>query len=493
MSATLFHNGRILTMDPARPHAAALLVRDGRIAHAGDAAALPPHGDAARHDLGGATLLPAFIDAHCHMLAAAAALRSIDCSPDAVRSIRDIQARLRDAAATARAGAWLRASGYDETALEERRHPTCRDLDDAVPHLPVRLLHRSGHAVVLNTLAMRLAGIAIDTEEPPGGYVERFHDTGEPTGLLLEMNDAVDRVVPPLPYDELAGAVAEVSQRFLAAGVTALCDATHTNGVAEWQTFARLHDGRRLPLRVSLMEGLAHAGDMPDAERARLSRGHVKIMISEIGGRPSPDDGDLRRAVAALHAEGRDVAVHAVEERAVAAAIDAIEAAVAGAPREHRHRIEHAALLPPDGAARIARLGITVVTQPGWVREHGDRYLRDVPRDKHGRLYPIGDLLRAGVRVAASSDAPVGDIDVLDAVRAAVERRTASGAAIGHEQAITFEQALAMWTRESARAAGLVDRGTLAPRMAADMVLLAGDPPHVAATFMAGERVYARG
>jgi len=492
MTATYFHNARVLTMDPARPYADDLLVDGSSVIAVGQAhRSLPGVPYAAHYDCGGAMLLPAFIDAHCHLLAAAAAARGIDCSPRAVSSIRAIQAQLRAAAADAGPDAWMRAVGYDETQLEERRHPSCRDLDEASPHVPVRLLHRSGHAVVLNTPAMQLAGIGTDTPEPPGAHIERFAGSGEPTGLLLEMSDVVDRVVPPLPYGEIAAGMAEVSRRYLAAGVTAVCDATHTNDVSAWELLCRLHDDGHLPLPVVVMEGAEHAGELPAAPQGTVARArHVKIMLSEVGGL-SPDERELARVVRELHVRGRDVAVHAVEERAVAAAIDALEAAVTAMPRAHRHRIEHAALLPAGGAERMARLGVTVVTQPAFLLEQGDRYLRDVARDKHERLYPLGDLLRAGVRIAASSDAPAGSIDALAGVRAAVERRTASGAPIGASQAVALEQALAMWTRDAAWAcAEELARGQLAPGMAADLVLIGGEPLRVLAVWVRGVRMW---
>ncbi|MDE3095069.1 MAG: amidohydrolase family protein [Chloroflexota bacterium] len=487
---TLFDNARVLTMDPAPPRATAVLVRDGTVAAVGgDALAASP---GARHiDCAGGVLAPAFIDPHCHLLAAAARACSVDCSPVAVRSIAEIQDRLREAAARTRPGAWVRAAGYDESRLEERRHPTRRDLDAAASRHPVRLLHRSGHAVVLNTAALRLAGIAGDTPEPAGGVIDRFGDDGEPSGLLLEMGDAVDRVVPPLPYEELASGVEAVAQAFLSAGVTAICDATHTNGAREWNLFARLQTERRLPLDVTLMEGAAHAGEMPEAPLAHLRRGHVKIMLSEAGGL-TPDEVELAHIVAGLHDAGRDVAIHAVEERAVAAAIAAIEAAVRRGPRPHRHRIEHAALAPRGGAARMARAGITVVTQPAFLGHNGDRYLREVPPEKHRRLYPIGSLARAGVRVAASTDAPVVPASPLEGVRAAVERRAPSGATVGSGQAVPLTRALAMWTRDAAWAIGAErERGRIAPGMVADFVLLseASERAEVVAVYVRGDLV----
>lgn len=484
MTDRLYHHARVLTMDDAQPQTHAVLVRDALVAALGDDA-MRLAGDAERVDCDGALLVPAFVDAHCHLLATAAASRSVDCSPQAVTSIADIQRRLREAVATLPPERWLRATGYDETQLAEHRHPTHRDLDAAVPDRPVRLLHRSGHAVVLNTPAMRMAAIATDTPEPAGGHIERFAGSGEPTGLLLEMNDVVDRVVPPLPYDELAAGVRDVAQRFLATGVTEICDATHTNGRAEWELFARLQAEGHLPLDVTLMEGVAHAGEMPSEPAGRLRRGHVKVVVSEVGGL-TPDPDELARIVRDVHASGRDVAVHAVEEDAVGAALDAIEEALRAQPRPHRHRIEHAGLVPDSGIARMARLGVTVVTQPAFVAENAERYRRDVPPEKHGRLYAIGDLLRAGVAVAASSDAPHSRIDVAASLRAATERRGGDGVPLGPDQSVDLEAALRMWTRTAAESSCMPARGVLTPGAPAEIVLLSEQPLAVADVWVRG-------
>ena len=139
-------------------------------------------------DCQGGTLVPGFHDAHCHILAAAASLLAVDCSPAAVSSIEDIKERIRERAADAPPDGWIRGVGYNEFYLSEKRHPTRWDLDAAVPDRPVRLTHRSGHAVALNSRAMALAAIGSDTPDPPNGVIERDGVTGEPTGLLLEMD-----------------------------------------------------------------------------------------------------------------------------------------------------------------------------------------------------------------------------------------------------------------------------------------------------------------
>jgi predicted amidohydrolase YtcJ len=477
-------NADVITMDASHPRARAVAVDSGRIVAVGSDAEMSPFQSAGSRliDCRGGALLPGFIDAHCHLLSYAASLLSVDCSPAAVSSIAGIQDALRRKAAQASPGTWLRATGYDETALAEGRHPTRWELDAAAPDHPVRLIHRSGHACVLNSLALSLAGITIATEEPPGGYLERDTTTGEPSGLLIEMNEIVDAVIPPLSGEELAQGVEQAVRVFLSQGVTSIQDATAGNGPAEWATFRRLIEGGRLPLGVTLMEGFASRGQMPPADLpGRLRRGPVKIAIKEVGDDIYPDEEGLAAVVEQVHREGRQVAIHAVGERAVTAAVAAIKRALSGRPRaDHRHRIEHCGVCPPELAGRIGRAGIAVVTQPSFLYFNGDRYLAQVPPSDLPHLYPLGRLHRAGVEVASSSDAPVVSPQPLRSIESAITRRTRDGVSLSPEEALDVEDALRCHTWSAAWAAFEEgERGSIASGKDADLVLLSGDPTAV--------------
>jgi predicted amidohydrolase YtcJ len=480
---TVFHNANVITLDAARPRAGAVVVEDGRItAVTSDTDALALKSEAFLVDCRGGALLPGFIDAHIHMLSYAASLISVDCSPAAVSSIGDIQDALRRKAAQTPAGDWIRAAGYDETALAERRHPTRWELDVAAPGHPVRLVHRSGHASVLNSLALARAGIDIATEEPPGGHMERDLATGEPSGLLIEMDALLDSAVPRIDDAELAQAVRRASHILLSEGVTAAQDATATNGPDEWQTFRRLIAGGDLRLPVTLMEGYASLGGLPRmALGGRLRRGPVKTAVSELGAEITPDEGELADMVWQAHSRGRQVAIHAVEERAVRAAVRAIEEALRRKPRrDHHHRIEHCGICPADVAKKIGLLGIAVVSQPSFLYFSGDRYLTNVPREDLPHLYPLGDLLRARVRLAAGSDAPVVPPRPLLSVQTAVTRASRLGAVLSPPQSLDVEQALLMHTRNAAWSVFEDDiRGSIAPGKRADFVLLSNDPTSV--------------
>ena len=484
---SIFHNANVITIDMACPRVQAVAVEGGRIKAVGADAEIAALRDGHTRvvDCHGGALLPGFIDAHIHLLSYAASLLSIDCSPAAVSSIADIQAAVRRRAARVPAGSWLRAVGYDETALAERRPPTRWELDAAAPGHPVRLIQRTGHASVLNSLALAHAGIGIATEEPPGGYMERDLATGEPSGLLIEMNELLDAVIPAVDCVEMTRAVRQASDNLLAEGVTAIQDATATNGPDAWETFRRLLDDGCLRPAVTLMEGLESLGKLPEeGASGRLRRGPVKIAIKELGDEIVPNDEDLAEMVWQAHGGGRQVAIHAVGQRAVAAAVQAIERALQRLPAgrqgprpDHRHRIEHCGLCPPALAERIGRLGIAVVSQPSFLHFNGDLYLARVDRADLPHLYPFARLLRAAVSVAAGSDAPVVTPRPLLSIQTAVTRAGRRGVAVAPLEAVDVEQALRMHTAAAAWAAFQEgERGCLSPGRAADFVLLSNDP-----------------
>jgi predicted amidohydrolase YtcJ len=474
MSQLLFHNARVLTMDPARPQAEAVAVKDGRIVAGGSASDAANALDAAaeRIDCAGGDLVPGFIDAHCHLLGHAAGLLAIDCSE--AKSILEIQQLLRVHAASTPKGRWLRAFGYEETALVEKRHPNRQDLDAAAPEHPVRLLHASGHGTVLNTYALRIAGINASTEEPPGSAIGR-DESGEPDGVLFNMEHVLDGLLPQHSYEELADAVRAASTAILSNGITCVVDATYTNGRSEWDLFERFVREPALPFDVVLMEGIDHIGEFPESDTSGpLRRGAVKVMLREIGPELSPNEDELADIVSRVNNAGRQVAVHAVGERAVTATVMAIDEALRRQQRgNHRHRIEHCSQLPASFEARIAAQGSVVVSQPLLVYERGDRYRELVGEEQHGSLYAFRTLRDAGVTVAASSDAPVTEPVPLASIIAAVERRTESSAAVAPGQSVSAEHALRWWTAGAAYASFLEhERGAIKPGLRADLVLL---------------------
>jgi predicted amidohydrolase YtcJ len=483
MSADLIlKNARVITMDPSSPAAELVAVRGSKIlAVAGKDALGEVRGRKSKIiDCQGKTVVPGFNDAHCHLLSFVRKRHSLDLSPSSVSSMADIKEAIRRRAEGLPPGTWLTATDYNEFYLAEKRHPNRRDLDEAAPHHPVALFHRSLHACVLNSMALSLAGINRETPEPPGALIERELDTGEPSGLLFEMVGYImEGVVPPLSDDELAEGIASASEHYLAMGITSLQEASATNDLARWQLFQKFTENRQLKSRLFMMFGASalsqfqRVGLSFGAGDSHLRLGGVKLMLNEATAQP-----ELNQSAFSAHEAGFQLAIHCIEPGAVEAAIAALEdinnqMPIAG----RRHRLEHCSECPPPLLERLSRLEAMVVTQPPFVYYSGERYLATIPPDKLRWLYRIKSFLDGGLVVAASSDAPVVPDNPLVGIYAAITRRAESGEYLLPEEAVSAEQALAMYTVNAAYASFEEDiKGSITPGKLADMVVLSDDP-----------------
>ena len=477
-------NARVLTMDQRSPRAEAVAIRDGRVQRVGrisDLSASRPAG-AKVIDCGRGTLMPGFHDAHLHLLAYAASLRAVDCRPSSVNSIRDIVRKIRDRASRTPTGEWIRAVGYDETSLRNHRHPTRHDLDNATSLHPVRLDHRSGHASVLNTLALERVGIGDSFSEPPGATVERELDTGSPNGLLLEMQDHLESRTSAYSAEEIATSLKAASSALLKYGITSVQDATHQNSVSRWAFLGNLLESVGDMPRITLMPGYRHLPGFLErglefgSGDPRLRIGHVKIMVTVSSGSQAPDRSELTLMVSECVESGFPVAVHAVEAEVVRSAAEAVSAAPVSDDVSSLHRIEHGSECPPDVLDVLAQSSAKVVTQPSFVYQNGDRYLSTVDKGTLPHLYSVGSFMGRGIDVAFSSDAPVGDPDPMHGIFSAVERKTASGSVLAANERVEVLDALESYTAASARASGIDSRvGTIRSGMYADMILFEND------------------
>ncbi len=430
-------------------------------------------------DAGGHTLVPGFNDAHLHLFSLIDSLRGIDLRPPGVGSIAAIKAAVRRKAGQTPPGTWLSGSGYDEFYLKEQRHPTRRDLDEAAPDHPVVLSHRSLHACVLNSRALKLAGIGMVTEEPPGTRIERDLAIGEPNGVLYGMLGYLRReVMPPLTIDELNEGIALANRALLSCGITSFQDASVSNDLRRWGVLRGLKEAGKLASRTTMMVGAPYLNEFREAGLktgsgdASLRLGAVKI-VPEIAG----NQADLNRLALKCHQSGFQLAFHAVAEKEVEAVIGALEHVAAREPVSRRPRLEHCSECPPPLLERIKKLGAVIVTQPAFIHYSGQRYLATVASSQLPWLYRIRSPLEVGVVVAASSDAPVAPVNPLVGVGAAVTRRAASGQLLLPEEAIAPPQALVLYTVNAAYASfEEAIKGSLAPGQLADLVLLSEDP-----------------
>ena len=489
-------NADVLTVDPCRPRAQAVAVAHERIQAVGtndeiDGLSGP---DTQVIDGQGLTLLPGLIDSHCHLLSLARTTQELDCRPDKASSVAAIAHRVFEWARIVPPGEWVRCFGYDQLALDEGRHPTRHDLDHISPRHPVRLDHRSGHATVLNSLGLQMAGINADTPDPVGGVIER--DTnGEPTGVLFEMAAYLSqRVDSSRSQAKIKQGVTAANRLLLSCGITSVQDAGPGNGPERWQAFRELVPdasgdpigSKTLQTRVTMMAGAGLRAELLEAGLSwgcgdhHLRLGHVKVMLTVTTGALHPSLEELRQFATEACGSGFPLAVHCVEQEAVAAAAQVISELPPLPYGVPPHRIEHCSECPPDVLDAVRRSGAAVVTQPGFIHWSGPVYRKDVDTNLQPHLYPIGAIEAAGVNVAFGSDAPVIHPNPWPSIYAAVTRRDHEGQPFPETEVsgrVSAQSALRMHTLSGAESEGTqAHKGSITPGKLADLVLVDANP-----------------
>ncbi|MFI8433899.1 amidohydrolase [Streptomyces sp. NPDC079020] len=500
MLCTRLTNARFLTMDPDHPVAHDLGIWRGRIVGLDEAVTSLPAREVV--DLQGATVLPGFIDSHVHL--AWTGLKETTLSIAGRTRIDEVLAIVGEAAArTGSPGDWLSLVGYDQRALG--RHLTAAELDTVSHGRKVFMLHDSGHGCVVNSAVLALLPDGVPHEN----------------GFLAEGAMGAARALR-LPYSqrELAGAIGRAARTCLAEGVTACAEAgiggtLFGHSPVELGAYQLAREEGSLPLRVQLMvsaerlrpvsvhatDGIPRALDLglrTGFGDDRLSVGALKIytdggMMARTAALSGPyegldhagqlqDDPDvLADMIVDGHLAGWQLAVHAIGDRAADLALDALERAQRLRPRPGaRHRIEHAGLIRPDQLPRFARLGVSAVVQPNFLRYYGDDYAAVMGAKRAPWLYRGRGFLDHGIPLVGSSDRPVTDGSPLRAVQFMVERTSLSGQVIGPDEGITVDEALRAYTVAGAFACHWEDSlGSLTAGKSADLVVLGDDPRRV--------------
>ena len=483
-------NANVVTMDPARPSAREIGIWRGRIFSLDGA---EPAAEVI--DLHGSTVLPGFIDAHVHL--AWTGLEEGGASVAGIPSIADALAAIGAAAADRPPGEWVDVHGYDQRALG--RHLTAAELDSVSLGRKVFLIHQSGHACVVNSAVLELA--ELDHQD----------------GLLAESGMAAVRALRrPYTVSELSEAIERAGRTCLSEGVTAAAEAGIAGGLVshsavELAAYQSLVDDDRLPIRVRVMvaadllhavgahpaDGIARGLDLglrTGFGGSRLSIGAVKIftdggMMARTAALSSPyvgldhsgelfaDPSVINGYVVDADRAGWQVAIHAIGDRALDVALDALS--LVDGPG--RHRIEHAGLVRPDQLPRMASVGAMAVVQPNFLWYLGDDYATIMGPERADWLYRGQAFLDHGIRLVGSSDRPVTPGAPLRAIQFMTSRRTSSGAPLGAAEAISIDDALRAYTVNAAYACGWESElGSITPGKHADLVVL-GEDPHRAA------------
>ena len=546
----LFDNGSIFTADGApAPRREPVAVADGRVVAVGPEARELAGPRTEHVDLAGRLLVPGFQDSHIH--AVFGGLELGRCELSALGTARQYLDAVAGYARTHPDQEWITGGGWSLEAFPNGL-PTAAALDAAVADRPVFLPNRDHHGAWVNSRALELAGITRHTPDPADGRIER-DEHGEPTGMLQEgAIGLVESLLPPTTAEETDAAFDRAQALLHSLGITAWQDALVGSGLGQPDNFGvylRAASSGRLTARVrgALWWARDRGEEQIEAfiERRRIGRaagdgrfdpGSVKIMqdgIIENGtaaltspyvvpcgchsghsatansGLSFIDPELLRGHVTRLDKAGFQVHFHALGDRAVREALDAVEAArKANGPSPHRHHLAHLQVVHPEDIARFAALDAVANIQPLWACHEPQMDELAIPvlgPERADWQYPFKALLTSGAALAAGSDWPVTSPDPIQGVHVAVNRVTpgGDGAPLTPGQRLSLAEALTAYTAGTAYVNHLEERtGRIAPGMLADLAVLDRDPfdgpteaihqTRVDATYVGGLLVYGR-
>ena len=503
-----------------------LIGDDGKVARMVRADEPAPKADA-RIDAQGRTLLPGLIDAHGHVMSLGLAALQLDLV--GTSSVADLQKRLSTYAAARPNDPWLSGRGWNQELWSESRFPTAADLDAAVSDRPVVLERVDGHAFVVNSAALKAAGITAATKDPVGGKVERDAN-GNPTGLLVDAAmDLVGSKVPAPSAEQLTQALDKAQEQLLSVGITAAADMG--TSASDWAAMQSAGMNGELNVRImgyaydiQNMRAVVPNGPTPWLFEDRLRMGGVKLYADgALGSRGAwlkkpyadkPDttglqflkDAELHAKADEAASRGLQVAIHAIGDAADAQVISAYEVLSAKYGKDRRWRIEHFQIADPADIPRLAPAGIIASMQP--VHQTSDRLMAEkrLGTNRLTGAYAWQSALKSGARIAFGSDFPVESPNPFPGLAAAVSRQDMNGQPPGGwlpQERVSFTAALSGFTRDAAYA-GFAEQkfGALEPGKWADFIIVDRDVSkvdpqalartQVLETWVAGKKVWGR-
>ena len=506
-------NGRIHTLDPAKPRATAVLVRGERIVAVGaDAELRTLAGPGSRVlDLGGRAVLPGLIDTHTHLFDAlqSRVAGDLDVGVPTVSSLAQAVAAVQKRAATTPAGEWILGDGWAESKWPERRYLRKADLDPVSGGRPVYLVHVSGHASTLNSEGLRLSGITRNTVAPPGGEIE-FGPDGEPTGVLKDTAMDLAKVVrkPFGPAERLLTAErvgrdsAEVGLTTIHNSSLPLADAeTYREADAQGRLKVRVHAIPFIPNQgtEAVLARLKTLGVKTGDGKGRLTWGAVKFMcdggmaaktiaVTPPGAVDDPkslgllgwETDKLTAAMKAVHEMGWQITAHGIGDRAIGQILDALQGALGPNPGDHRSRIVHCGVTTSALLDRIKRMGVLVDHNPPFTYWIGD-WFRNYGPERVAISYRGKTYEDRGIVVSGGSDVGVTPLSPWWGIWSAVERKEyRTGEVLAPAERVDVRTALKWYTAGGAYAGfEEKEKGQLSAGRLADFIVLDRDPMSV--------------
>ncbi|MEG0383256.1 MAG: amidohydrolase, partial [Solibacillus sp.] len=480
-ASVVFINGEVITVDNNDSVKQAIAISGNKIMAVGSTPEIEHLIDSNTKiiDLDGKTLMPGIIDAHLHLVLYGVFQLNFSCKDPAIQSIEDVLSSLAERAKTTPKGQWIRAWGYNETLIKEQRYPTLQELDSISTDHPVVITRTCGHIGLVNSYALKLAQIDEHTPNPQGGIIEK-DSSGRLTGRLIEGSYMQFNEVARYTPEELEQAMQIAQQHFFENGITSV----HEAGTFDQESFRLMQQAsNRGDLKIRIYAVIGAINDCKEFTTNVMKSGVVTgtgndffkvgpaklftdgsstgpTIATREGYTSDPNNNgilyyseeELYEVLGEAHKLGYQVTVHAQGDKGIEMYLNVIERALKESPRDdHRHRIEHCGVTPPDLQERIKQLQMIPIPNPPFPYEFGEIYIHNYG-ERTDYMYPARDFIDQGIICAAGSDAPVTTVNPFIGLHTAVNREVETGTPFGQQQKTSLLEAIRLYTYNAAYA-----------------------------------------
>lgn len=514
MKKTLLYNGEVITVNEKDEIAEAILLEGNKIAYVGtteEALALCDEGTE-RIDVNGNSILPGFIETHIHIASKLVISKGVDLSKKSgIRSITDIQMRLKENAEKLKDGEWLLCHGLTFEDLKEHRWPTRWELDEACPDIPVAITHSSGHTGVYNTKALELGHLFDGKISYSDEHIFK-NEEGVPTGVLTEVAQFkfanVVSEFNPITEEKLKEKILDTNRMMNEVGITTAHDAGGT-GTTTINAMQKLAKEKKLTVRMyPMLFSILGKEDNMEFVNAQIRSGFytglgddymkigpLKLMIDGSGASgtcatreplsnngltfpPSMTQEEVDDIIVRAHKAGFQVTAHCIGDKGVEMVLDAYDKAQKEYPRtDCRHRIEHCMLAEPDLLERIKEQGVIPIMNPAFINLWGTSFNKYYGGKRNAYLIALRSALDMGIKPTIASDWEcIPDIRPIQGIASAMDRTVyETGETVAANQAISLMEAIRCTTYYPACAGFEEDKkGSLEAGKLADVIVLDG-------------------
>ncbi|PAE25631.1 amidohydrolase [Bacillus sp. 7894-2] len=531
MNQTALINGEVITVNSKNEVYEACLIEENKIAAVGKTEEIKKlvKSSAKVIDLHGRSVLPGLIDAHMHLFLYGNTLMHLNCKDPVITSVEELLSKLSEIVQKTKNGQIIRVFGFNELMVQEQRYPSIQELDHLSQEHPIVITRTCGHIGMVNSAALKLADIDSSTSDPQGGTIEK-DGRGRLTGRLIENAFLHFNQYVTYSDEELFNALSKAHEQLLSYGITSVHDAggfdENSFRIMQIASHKKLIKTRIYAMIGSLNDcenftkNMLNAGVITHTGNDFFKIGPAKLFTDGSSTGPTIatrepytsdennygylqyTEDELYAIFSTAHQNGYQITVHAQGDKAIEQYLNVVERLLNEYPREdHRHRVEHLGVCPPDLQEKAKALKVIPILNPSFPYEFGESYIRNYGERIH-YMYAARDLLDQGIISAAGSDAPITTVNPFMGIYTAVRRLTRENTAFGQQQKISLMDAIRLYTYNAAYASfDEDDKGSIEAGKLADLVILntsllncpIEDIPKVKAdlTMLDGEIVYA--